>query len=232
MIKDISCLILDDEPIAARLLAQYVKRTEGMKLHLQTDSAEAALKAITHHNIDLVLLDIEMPGMNGVELMKIIHAKTHIIITTAYPEYAVEGYEHNAVDFLMKPVTFERFSLAILRVRERMVATKEMDRELMGHFFIKSGHRIHRINYQDILFIEGLRDYIAIHTIKGKIMSLDSLTNMEILLPKVQFSRIHKSYLINKTKIDSLEKWKVVIHDHPLPVGETYRKKLTDELGL
>jgi len=232
MTKTISCLIVDDEPIAARLLAGYVKRTEGMYLYLQTNSAEAALKAVMEHSIDLVLLDIEMPGMNGVELMNVIHSKTRIIITTAYPEYAIEGYEHDVIDFLMKPITFERFSLAVARVKERMLFRREPDVEPTDYFFVKSGHRLHRISYMDVFFIEGLRDYISIHTVKGKIISLDSLVNMEILLPKEQFTRIHKSYLVNKTKIDFLEKWKVVINNRSIPVGETYRKRLAAELGI
>jgi DNA-binding LytR/AlgR family response regulator len=132
----------------------------------------------------------------------------------------------------MKPITFERFSISIVKLRERMKAKKENAFDPSDYFFAKSGHRLHRVNHQDVFFIEGSRDYISIHTVKGKIISLDSLANMEALLPKEQFTRIHKSYLVNKTKIDFLEKWRVVINNQSIPVGETYRKKLADELGI
>ena len=228
--KPIRCLVVDDEPLAVKLLSKYIEKTEDLELVMKTTKANAALKKIQEEDIDLVFLDIQMPQMNGIELMKIIHEDCYIILTTAYAEYALEGFEHDVVDYLLKPVTYERFIKAVNKVKEKQGA--KVFKESPDYIFIKSGHRLLRISFSSIFYIEALRDYIAFHTDEGKILSLENMKDMENVLPASVFTRIHKSYIINKSRIDFFEKWKIVINKKHLPVGETYRNKLMAEFKI
>jgi two-component system LytT family response regulator len=224
----IRCLVLDDEPLAAKLVSQYVEKTEGLELVMKATKVSAVLKKMQDEKIDLVFLDIQMPEMNGIELMKMINKECYVILTTAYPEYALDGFEHDAVDYLLKPITYDRFIKAVNKVKTR--SGYGISKGTNDYIYIKSGHRIQRISFSSVFFIEALRDYIAFHTDHGKILSLENMKDMENVLPADLFTRIHKSYIINKSKIEFFEKWKVVISNHHLPVGETYRTKLLSEL--
>lgn len=228
--RPIRCLVVDDEPLAVKLLAQYAERTDGLELVMRTTKANAALKKIQEGKIDLAFLDIQMPQMNGIELMKIINKDCCVILTTAYPEYALDGFEYNAVDYLLKPITYDRFIKAVNKVKERYES--KISKEPPDYILIKSGHRIMRILFSSIFYIEAQRDYIAFHTDEGKILTLENMKDMEIILPPAIFSRIHKSYIINKSKIEFFEKWKIVINKSHLPVGETYRNKLVSEFKI
>jgi two-component system, LytTR family, response regulator len=228
----IKCLVLDDEPLAANLLAQYIQQSKGIELVLKTTHEKEALKIVMEGGVDVIFLDIQMPEISGIEILKIIRSNCRVILTTAYPEYALEGFEHDVVDYLLKPITYERFCIAVAKVKDRLLTKKENSLETPDHIFIKSGHRICRIGLNSILYIEALRDYVAFYTTNEKILSLESLKNLEEILPSQLFIRIHKSYIINKSKIDFVEKWKVIISQQYLPVGETYRGKLIEELNL
>lgn len=234
----IRCIIVDDEPLAVTLIADYVKKTEGLELVLTTTQVLDALHAVQQGKADLLFLDIQMPDLSGIQFMKIIRNTCKVILTTAYAEYALEGYEHDVVDYLLKPVTFERFMVAIQKAKERLQAAALATAapspllEKRDHLFIKTEYRVQKINLDDIFFIEALRDYIGIHTTSGKILSLESMRNMESVLPPAQFIRIHKSYIINRQKIDYLERGKVVIGEHYLPVGDTYREKFMAQLRI
>lgn len=229
--KPIRCAVLDDEPIAVRLLAQYVRQFQGLELVLQTTDPDEVLSLVSRNGVDLVFLDIQMPKMTGLDLMSMIGSNTGIILTTAFPDYALAGFDNDVIDYLLKPISFERFSMAVIKAKERIIdhnfAVIPPD-----FIFIKSGHRLLRINFNDILYIEGLRDYISIHTAKGKVLSLEGLNHMETTLPPGQFTRIHKSYIINKSKVDFLKRWEVCIDNRFFPVGETYRTKVSTEFGL
>lgn len=232
----IRCIIVDDEPLAVTLIADYVKKTEGLELVLTTTQVLDALHAVQQGKADLLFLDIQMPELSGIQFMKIIRNSCKVILTTAYTEYAMEGYEHDVVDYLLKPVTFERFMVAVQKAKERLqasaTAVTEPAPEKPDHIFIKTEYRVQKINLDDIYYIEALRDYIGIHTSTGKILSLESMRNMEAVLPAAQFIRIHKSYIINKQKIDYLERGKVVIQQQYLPVGDTYREKFMAQLPI
>lgn len=223
----IQCVVVDDEPLAARLLAQYVSKTPGLELQLKTTKAKEALKQVQEGNVDLIFLDIQMPQMNGIKLMKIIRKNCQVVLTTAYTEYALEGFEHDAVDYLLKPITYDRFVRAVNKVKEKF--GHKVSQNTPDYIFIKSGHRIMRISFSSIFYIEALRDYIAFHTDEGKVLSLEKMKDMESILPQAIFTRIHKSYIINKSRIEFFEKWKIVINKKHLPVGETYRSKLMSE---
>ncbi|TMI86421.1 MAG: response regulator transcription factor [Bacteroidetes bacterium] len=226
----IRCVVVDDEPLATKLLVQYVSKTPGLELQMKTTRANEALKQVQDGNVDLIFLDIRMPEMNGIELMKIIRKDCHVVLTTAYPEYALEGFEHDIIDYLLKPITYDRFLIAVNKIKERLHKEPKILTEAPQYIFIKSGHRIRRITFSSILYIEALRDYIAFHTNEEKILSLENMKNMEEVLPPGIFTRIHKSFIINKSKIEFIEKWKIIINKQYLPVGETYRKKLVTEL--
>jgi DNA-binding LytR/AlgR family response regulator len=227
----IKCLVLDDEPLAANLLAQYIQQSKGLELVLKTIHEKEALNIVKEGPADVIFLDIQMPEISGIEILKIIRSDCKVVLTTAYPEYALESFEHDVIDYLLKPITYERFCMAIDKVKDRLLLKKE-NKEARSHIFVKSGQRLRRITLDSILYIEALRDYIAFYTTNEKILSLESLKNLEEILPSQLFVRIHKSYIINKSKIDFIEKWKVVINQQYLPVGETYRGRLILELNI
>jgi DNA-binding LytR/AlgR family response regulator len=199
-----------------------------------------ALQAVQEGKADLLFLDIQMPELTGIQFMKIIHKACKVILTTAYAQYALEGYEHDVVDYLLKPVTLDRFMIAVQKAKER---GGQPEREIpsalspslpagAAAIFIKTEYRIQKVDLAAILYIEALRDYIAVHTSKEKILSLDSMKNMEELLPPSRFIRIHKSYIINREQINFIERGRVNIGKEYLPIGETYRQKLMEKLGL
>jgi len=227
--KDIKCVVADDEPLAVKLLTDYISKTPGLEMVFQTTNVLEALQFVQEGKADLVFLDIQMPELSGIQFMKIIRNSCKVILTTAYHEYALESYEHDVVDYLLKPVTFERFMSAVQKVRLR-IAEKAASAE--DYIFIKTEHRIQKLDLSSILYIEALRDYIAFHMLDGKVLSLESMRNMETILPSDRFIRIHKSYIINKDKINFLERGKVVINNQYLPVGDTYRERLTAQLKI
>lgn len=223
--NNIRCIVVDDEPLAVELLADYLAKTPGMEVVMKTTHVLEALHSVQEGKADLLFLDIQMPELTGIQFMKIIRNACPVILTTAYAEYALEGYEFDVVDYLLKPVTFERFMVAVEKARRRLEQTTAREPAGPEHIFIKTEYRIQKIDLAEILYIEALRDYIAIHTTSGKVMSLESLRSMEEILPATNFIRIHKSYIINRNKIQFLERGKVVINQQYLPVGDTYREK-------
>ncbi len=233
--QTIRCVVVDDEPLAVKLLGDYVAKTEGLKLVLKTTHALEALYAVQEGKADLLFLDVQMPELTGMQFIKIIRNACGVILTTAYNEYAVQSYEHDVIDYLLKPVTFERFTAAVQKAQKRLQqanlaappATEPAD-----HIFVKTEYRIQRLDFDNILFIEAMRDYIAFHSPVGKVLSLDSMKRMEDLLPLSQFIRIHKSYIINKSKLDFIERGKLVIAGHYLPVGDTYRQRVAAHIRL
>jgi len=229
----VRCIVVDDEPLAVELLADYLHKTPGVEVVLKTTHVLDALHSVQQGKADLLFLDIQMPELTGIQFIKIMRNACQVILTTAYAEYALEGYEYDVVDYLLKPVTFERFMLAIEKAKRRLAGVSSNPKpEAQDHIFIKTEYRIQKIDLADILYIEALRDYIAVHTSAGKILSLESLRNMEDLLSPHHFIRIHKSYIINKSKIQFLERGKVVINKQYLPVGDTYRAKFLTSIKM
>jgi DNA-binding LytR/AlgR family response regulator len=233
----IRCIIVDDEPLAVALLTDYVQKTSGMAVILRTTHVLDALQAVQEDKADLLFLDIQMPELTGIQFMKIIRRRCAVILTTAYTQYALEGYEHDVVDYLLKPITLDRFMIAVEKAKERLARGREHALETTAvrnpdHLFIRTEYRIQRVDLASIHYIEALRDYVAIHTDTGKILSLESMKHMEELLPEDQFIRIHKSYIIHRNKIDFLERGRVVIGKEYLPIGDTYKEKVRAKLGL
>ncbi len=236
----IRCVIVDDEPLAVALLADYVSKTQGLQVVLRTTHVLEALQAVQADEADLLFLDIQMPELTGIQLMKIIKDKCKVILITAYAQYALEGYEHDVVDYLLKPVTLDRFMIAVAKAKSRLIEgtirVAESERpgpmKVVDHLFIKTEYRIQRVDLVSIDYIEALRDYVAIHTNAGKILTLESMRQMEASLPEEQFIRIHKSYIINRNRIDFIERGRIVIGTAYLPIGDTYKEKVREKLGI
>jgi two-component system LytT family response regulator len=229
---NIKCVILDDEPLAVNLLADYVKRTTGLELLFAGTNVMLALDLVQRGQADLLFLDIQMPELTGIQFMKIVRNACDIIITSAYSEYAIDGFEHNAIDYLLKPVTYERFMVAVnkSRLKSRSPVMPQVSKVISDHIFIRSNSRLQRMDFKDIFYIEGLRDYVAFHGANGKSLSLESMKNILALLPPEQFVRIHKSYIVNKSKISFVEKGGVNINNINLPIGETYREEFMNSV--
>ncbi len=230
--KVIRCIVLDDEIHAVKLLADYVLRTNELELVLKTTDPAAAIAHVNSGNVDLIFLDIQMPELTGIEVMNIIReTQTKVILTTAFSDYALSGFEYDVIDYLMKPITFERFLIAVNKAKKRMSlgipAVMESD-----HVFIKVEHRLQKVLFSSIHYIEGLGDYISFHTTDGRVLSLERMKHIELILPQHLFLRIHKSYIINTSHIDFVERGRIVINKNYLPIGETYKELVNKKLGI
>lgn len=235
-IPRIRCIVVDDEMLSVKLIADYVRKTPELELMLETTHPQEALALIGAGGADLVFLDIQMPEMTGFEFMQLARDRCRVIFTTAYPQYGAESYNYNAIDYLLKPVTFARFLAAVQKARTRLGQENKPAAEIPAarkdHLFIKTDYRIRKVDLDSIFYIEALRDYIAIHLHTSRILTLESMKKMEELLPAGQFIRIHKSYIINKDKIEFLSRGKVIINKAHLPVGNTYKERFQQLIGL
>jgi DNA-binding LytR/AlgR family response regulator len=217
--KTIKCIIIDDEPLAISLLENYIREIPFLELVFSSENPIEALEYIQKNEADLVFLDIQMPELSGINFMKILSDKIKYILTTAYAEYALEGYEHDIVDYLLKPVSFERFCKSVVKAQERFSLGKEQD-----YFFVKSSGRQHRICFEDILYVESIRDYVNIKTSEEEFIVLDTLKSMEQQLPESFFMRIHKSFIVNLNHIKNTTTKKIIINpEYEIPIGERYK---------
>jgi len=230
----INCLIVDDEPLAVKLLEQYVESVSYLRLAGTCHSAIEALSQLHQQKIDLIFLDINMPRLTGIELAKTLPQQQKIIFTTAYSEYAVESYELNAVDYLLKPITFDRFIKSVNKALEFFKISEEEQSFVIPpqqeqHVFIKSGKAIVQIFFNQILFIEGLKDYACFHTKGGKHMVYKRMKELEILLPD-NFLRVHNSFIINRNHVRKIEDHQVYIENELIPVSDKYRDRFYEAI--
>ncbi|WP_298734354.1 LytTR family DNA-binding domain-containing protein [uncultured Chitinophaga sp.] len=234
----INCVVVDDEPPALQLIADYVQRTPFLQLTGQTTDPMAAIDLVQQGAAELLFLDIQMPSLTGLQLMKVIGHKCKAILTTAYPDYALDGYELDVIDYLLKPITFDRFLVAAHKARERLspAVIAEQAAPVIpsspAYIFVKTEYKIQKIDLADILYLEGLRDYVAIHTRNGKVLTQQSMKSFQEQLPEDNFIRVHKSYLIAIDKIRFIERNRVVITDTYIPVGETYQEAFQQKLRI
>lgn len=235
----INCLIIDDEEPARRLIENYIKRLPHLGIVEKCASPLKAMEVMQNNKVDLLFLDIQMPDLTGVEFLKTLSHRPLVIFTTAYKDYALEGYELDVVDYLLKPFRFERFVQAVNKasnllrqsdssIPEKHPATGEEKKEDKNYVLVKSDFKVFRIFYSDILFIESMKEYVAYHTPKGRTLSLGSLKSLEDELPSDLFMRIHKSYIVNKTKVSALEGNMVHVDEKKLPIGSSYRKEVME----
>lgn len=234
----LKCIAVDDEPLALDIIADYVAKIPFLELVKRTESAIEAMQLVQEGNIDLVFLDIQMPELTGIQFLKIAGNKASYILTTAYSQYALESYDLNVSDYLLKPIAFDRFYKAVEKVRNQHqkqdngntvaapapepIATPAAS-AIQDFIFVKTEHKIQKIELDDILYIEGLKDYISIFTKNERVITLQNMKKMEETLPKGEFIRVHKSYIIAVDKIESIERSRIAIAGKTIPVGDTYR---------
>lgn len=236
------CIIIDDEPLAVDLLKDFVSKVESLELVNTFNNAIDAISAINKTEVDLIFLDIEMPYFTGIDFIKAIDKKPLIIFTTAYSNYAVEGFDFGAVDYLIKPIPFNRFLKAVVRAQHIFTPSEPVQNstpaivaadESNNFMFVRAEYENVKINYADILFVEGLKDYVKIYTTDGKyVLTLMSLIKLENSLSHKGFSRIHRSYIVNLAHIKSIQKNKVLIVDRRLPISESYKTAFFSKINL
>lgn len=218
--KRIKCIVVDDEPLAVSLLGSYVEKIPFFELVFSTENPILALEYIQKNDADLIFLDIQMPELSGINFMKIVGDKMKYILTTAYSEYALEGYEHNVIDYLLKPISFDRFQKSALKAQERF-PTNETSAN--SYFFVKSSGQQHKINFDEILYIESIKDYVNIKTENQEYIVLDTLKSLEKQLSD-RFTRIHKSFIVNVDKIIRINPKTIsLLLEIEIPMGETYK---------
>jgi len=231
----IRCLVVDDEPLAIDLLEDYISKIPFLSLTKSFQNPIEALSEVQEGNIDLVFLDVQMPELTGIQFLKIANGKCKVILTTAYPQYALEGYELNVLDYLLKPIAFDRFYKAAQKAKESICnipaaavaveALPPVPQTIINDFiFVKTEYKIQKIYLNDILFIEGLKDYISIYTKNDRIITLQSMKKIDEALPDHLFVRVHKSYIVALDKIESIERSRIAIADKIIPIGDTFRE--------
>jgi two-component system LytT family response regulator len=231
------CIAVDDEPLALDIIEDYISKIPFLELVTRTENAIEALQLVQAGGIDLVFLDIQMPELTGIQFLKIASGKCSYILTTAYSQYALESYDLNVSDYLLKPIPFDRFYKAVEKVRNQVkspaaivvpepVAVQPPVAQIttvQDFIFVKTEHKIQKIELNDVLYIEGLKDYISIYTKTERVITLQNMKRMEETLPSTQFIRVHKSYIIAFDKIESIERSRISICGKIIPIGDTYR---------
>jgi DNA-binding LytR/AlgR family response regulator len=220
-----TCLILDDEPLSREVLRNYIAEVKDLRLVAECGKATEASHYLNRFRVDIIFLDINMPGLSGISFARSLQSAPLIVFTTAYPEYAVEGFELDATDFLVKPYSLERFLKAVNRALERL-QENSTDAATRGKILVKADKKLYALPFSEILFVEGLGDYIRIRTDQHTLVVHDTLKNFLASLPEPVFMRIHKSYVINLKRIEFLEGNQVRIGKHTLPVSPAQRDEL------
>lgn len=241
-----NCIIIDDEPLALGIVKSYCEELGGIEVLGTFTNPLESMTLFQEGNVDLVFLDIEMPQITGIEFVKTLDKRPFFIFTTAYPQYAIEGFELNAVDYLVKPIPFPRFVKSINRVKElkmlkTSISTEEGNLSSASggqlpdnqFIFVKSDYGNVKIKLEDIKYIQGLKDYLKIHTSERKpILTLMNFRDIEIKLANTDFVRVHRSFLVNVNNIDSIQRSKIVMDDIRIPIGESYKDEFMKRLGL
>lgn len=234
----LKCIAVDDEPLALDIIEDYVSKVPFLELVKRTENAIEALQMVQAGGVDIVFLDIQMPELTGIQFLKIASGKADFILTTAYSQYALESYDLNVSDYLLKPIAFDRFYKAVEKVHHKTKVSAPVETiqsfiapaaaappvsPVQDFIFVKTEHKIQKIELDDILYIEGLKDYISIFTRTERVITLQNMKKMDETLPKGQFIRVHKSYIIALDKIESIERSRITIGDKTIPIGDTYR---------
>lgn len=229
---NIRCVIIDDEPLARKGLKEYVADTGFLELAGEFDSPVAATDLIRSGQAQLLFLDIQMPRISGLDFFRSLQQPIPVIFTTAYPQYALEGFEVNALDYLLKPVSFERFLKAAMKARE-YYEVREKNREeaaISDFFFIKADNRLVKIFFEEILYVEALQNYVTIHTATRKYMTYLTFRSVEEYLPAEKFLKVHKSYIVAASKIDSIEAGDIKIGQQHIPISRNQKEEVMEKL--
>jgi len=228
----INCIIIDDEPLARKGLKEYIADVDFLHLSGEFENPLKAMDILTREEIDLIFLDIQMPKITGLEFMKSLSAMPMVILTTAFPQYALEGFELNVIDYLLKPFSFERFWKAVVKSKAQFESKKQIfePNAEEDYFFIKADSKLVRIHYEDILFVEALQNYVAVHTRDGKLISYLTFKSVEDHLPPEKFLKIHKSFIVSLSKIDSIEGNELRIGAHYLPISRSSKEEVMERI--
>lgn len=227
-----NCLIVDDEPVARQGLAEYVNEIDFLHLVAQCEDPVKASACLKEHTIDLIFLDIHMPKVTGIAFLKILKNPPLIILTTAYPEYALESYSLDVVDYLMKPITFDRFlkasqkALDLLLLKKKAVNTQENP----DYFFVKSESKFEKVFYRDVLYIEALQNYAIIHTQDRKLITYLTMTSLENQLPKDQFIKVHKSFIVSIPSVKVIEGNELIIKQTHIPISRNLKEEVLNQI--
>jgi len=233
--QTIKAIAIDDEPLAIDIIKEYAEKIDNLNLIETFNSAIEALKFINNNHVDLVITDIQMPDINGIDFLKILNKNPLVIFTTAYDKYAINGYEFNTIDYLLKPFAFDRFYVAINKalnsIPQALVNIQAVEKA-PDFFFVKSEHKIVKIQNDSVLYIEGLKDYLKIVTTNGYTLTLMNFKSIMELIPENQFCRVHKSFAVAIKQIDTIEKSRIRIGDNYIPIGESYKEKFFEKIKI
>jgi two-component system, LytTR family, response regulator len=229
----IRCIAVDDEPPALTQIEEYISRVPFLELIAGFDNAFDTIAFLKSNEVDLLFLDIEMEGLTGIQLLNVLKKKPQVVLTTAYDQYAIRAFDLDVSDYLLKPISFERFLQAVDKIFDRLNVNKIADTSSLAnepsernYIFVKTEYRMQRVGFDEILYIEGLKEYLIIYTIQEKkILTLLTFKKMEELLPSSKFTRVHKSYIVSLDKIESVERNRIKIKNKLIPVGESYNKR-------
>jgi len=236
---NIKCIVVDDEPLAIEKITEYIKRIPYLDLLASYDNAIDALEFMRDKKTDLVFLDIQMDKFTGIQLLEILRNPPKIIITSAYDQYALKGYELDVTDYLLKPISFERFLKAVNKVGTEIrsdqssrpvIETEGNVKPPAEYIFIKADYHMHKVKLENILYIEGMKDYLRLHLPNERLMTLMSFMKMEKVLPPDRFMRVHKSFIISLDKIERIERNTVLVAGQKIPIGNKYKKEFFEYL--
>jgi len=237
---NINCIIVDDEQYARKLLEGYVEKLPVLQVKSLCKNSMEAMQALKKDKIDLMFLDIQMPDLSGIDFLKTLSHKPVVIFTTAYQEYALEGYELDVIDYMLKPISFERFMKGVNKALDfiqshddiaiNSTATMNNTEKAVDFINIKADYKIYKLKHDQILFIEGLKEYVTFYTLERKYIVLESLKIVETSLPDDKFLRVHKSYIVNSSIVQSLYGNMIEIGEHQIPIGKSYAESVKGKL--
>ena len=230
----IRCIIVDDEILARQVIQNHLQQIPGFEIVALCKNAAEASEALQKWDVDLIFLDIQLPGMTGLEFLRSLANPPLVVLTTAYPEYALESYEFSVIDYLLKPISFERFSKTINRiVNGRLFSQSAVEKDLSqsDHIFIKSGNKFFKVNFSEIIYIEAMKDYLKIHAADYNLVTLQTMADMEKILTARQFMRVHKSYIVAISHIKSIFGGSVEVGKTTIPIGISYKNNVMNMVG-
>lgn len=233
--QTIRCIIIDDEPLARKGLREYISDVDFLQLEAEVDTPLKATKLLSDGNIQLIFLDIQMPKITGLDFFKTLHLAPPVIFTTAYPQYALDGFELNALDYLVKPISFERFLKAAMKAKEYYEVRAKNSSEIKASgkedfFFIKADNKLMKIFFDDILYVEALQNYVSIHTKTKKYITYLTFKSIEEYLPSDQFIKTHKSFVVSASKIDNIDGNDIRIGEYHVPISRTSKDEVMEKL--
>ena len=232
MKKKYNVLIVDDEFLARKSLSEYVSKVEILNLVDTCPDATSAMQVLNKENIDILFLDIQMPDISGMEMLKLLNNRPSVVLTTAYSEYAVDAFALGVVDYLLKPFDYARFMQAINKiVNKNVIESQTETNSLNDYILVKADYKLYKVNYEDLLYIEGQHEYVTFHTTTKRITALYSLRSLEETLPKDKFVRTHKSFIVSIKNIEDIDKLNVTVAGNKIPIGASYREALIERLS-